>query len=116
MEKVSKVLKSVPGNIQSQGFMEITSMVLCNSSYYSCAAKVQENWKNFEKFAEKEPMPWVKIAWMMVAGLKYPNLVLFQRIDGYKSSANFITSLDFENLLRFAKKQRKTLDRRRKTP
>ena len=105
MEKVSKVLKSVPGNIQSQGFMEITSMVLCNSSYYSCAAKVQENWKNFEKFAEKEPMPWVKIAWMMVAGLKYPNLVLFQRIDGYKSSANFITSLDFENLLRFAKKQ-----------
>ena len=105
MEKVSKVLKAVPGNIQSQGFMEIASLVVCNSSYYSCIAKVQENWRNFEKFAEKEPMPWVKIAWMMVAGIKYPNLVLFQRTEGYKSSANFITSLDFENLVRFAKKQ-----------
>ena len=105
MEKVTKVIKCIPGNIQMQGFMEIASMVICSGSYYSSLSKQQENWKNNEKFADKEPISWVKIAWMMLAGLKYPNLVIFQRVEGYKSSANFITSLDFENLLRFAKKQ-----------
>lgn len=105
MEKVVKVVKCIPGNIQSQGFMEIASLIICSSSYYSTVAKVQDNWKSFEKFADKDPMPWVKVAWMMVAGLKYPNFLFFQRVEGYKSSSNFITSLDFENLVKFSKKQ-----------
>ena len=42
---------------------------------------------------------------MMISGLKYPNLLVYQRVEGYKSTANFITSLDYENLSKFAKKQ-----------
>ncbi|OMJ83812.1 hypothetical protein SteCoe_15223 [Stentor coeruleus] len=105
MENVSKVFKCIPGNIQSQGFMEIASLISCTSNYYSTICKNQENWKSTDKFADKEPLPWVKVAWMMISGLKYPNTIVYQRVEGYKSTANFITSLDFENLVKFSKKQ-----------
>ncbi|OMJ93324.1 hypothetical protein SteCoe_3676 [Stentor coeruleus] len=105
MENVAKVIKSIPGNIQSQGFLEIASLIMCSGSYYSSVCKVQENWKCCDKFMDKEPISWVKIAWMMVSGLKYPNMVVYQRVEGYKSTANFITSLDFENLIKFTRKQ-----------
>lgn len=105
IENVAKVIKSIPGNIQSQGFLEIASLVMCSGSYYSSVCKSQENWKCCDKFMDKDPISWVKIAWMMVSGLKYPNMVVYQRVEGYKSTANFITSLDFENLIKFARKQ-----------
>ena len=105
MEKVIKVMKCIPGNIQIKGYMEISSLIACSGSYYSSNTKIQDNWRNNEKFANKEPISWVKIAWMMLSGLKYPNLIIFQRVQGYKSSPIVITSLDFDNLLRFAKKQ-----------
>ncbi|OMJ78238.1 hypothetical protein SteCoe_22004 [Stentor coeruleus] len=105
MENVAKVLKSIPGNIQSIGFLEIASMIVCTGNYYSSICKNQENWKCCDKFYDKEPISWVKTAWVMVSGLKYPSTIIYQRVEGYKSTANFITSLDFENLIKFARKQ-----------
>jgi hypothetical protein len=105
MEKVCRVLKCLPSTVQSQGFLETTALIVCSSSYYSCISKTQDNWKSHEKFTDKEPLSWVKLAWMLVSSNKYPNAIVFQRVEGYKSTSNFITSLDFENILRFAKKQ-----------
>ena len=42
MEKVCKVIKSIPSSLQSQGFLEIAGIVACNSSYYSSITKAQE--------------------------------------------------------------------------
>ena len=105
MENVTKVIKCVPGNLQSSGFMEVAGIICCTGCYYTSVCKVNDVWKFYDKFVDKDPVSWVKIAWFLVSGNRYPSLIAYHRVDGYKSTANFITSLDYENLIKFSKKQ-----------
>ena len=105
MENVTKVVKCIPGNLQSQGFLEVTGIISCGGCYYSSVCKVQDNWRFYDKFSDKDPVSWVKIAWFLISGNRYPTLLAYHRVEGYKSTPNFITSLDFENLLKFSRKQ-----------
>ena len=105
MESVVRVLKAIPTNFQSTFNYELAGMVVSNGGYYTGISKSNENWRILGEFLNGSPVSWIKVAWFLISSIKFPVIFIYNRVDGYQSSLNFLSSVECEKLSQFAARQ-----------